>query len=136
MGSEFTNADMGGRNTGDFIYTLSGSEAVEGRDCWIVQSVPKNEDIKQEYGFSSMVAYIDKESFHTYRVEYYDLGNQLHRVMKIGDYRRQQDGKYFAFRMEVMNVQNNRRSELDVDRFQPESDMDEGSFTVSSLENF
>ncbi len=136
MGSEFTNADMGSRNLDDFNYSLQGSEVVEGRECWIVESVPKTKDIKEESGFNKMVAYIDKESFHTCKVEYYDLNDELHRIMTIGDYRQQANGKYFAFKMEVQNVQNNRKSVMVVDRFQPGSDLDESSFTVSALENF
>ncbi len=136
MGSEFTNADMSSHNLDDFSHNLLGSETIGGKDCWLIESVPKTPELEEENGFSRMVAYIDKDSFHTYKVEYYDVDNDLHRVMNIEEYRRQSTGKYFALKMEVQNVQNNRRSVMTVDRFQPGSDLGEDNFTVSALENF
>lgn len=136
MGSEFTNADMGTYNPDEFNHRLLGSETFDGKECWLVESVPATEEMKQENGFSRMVAYIGKENYHTYKVEYYDLNNELHRIMTIGDYRRQSNGGYFAFSMEVSNVQNNRRSVMVVNQFQATSDLAESNFEVSALENF
>ncbi len=136
MGSEFTNADMSSHNLDDFSHNLLGSETIGGKDCWLIESVPKTPELEEENGFSRMVAYIDKENFLTYKVEYYDPDNQLHRIMNIEEYRRQAGGRYFAFKMEVQNVQNNRRSVMSVDQFQSGSDLDESYFTVSALEDF
>ena len=136
MGSEFTNADMGSRSTGDYDHDLVGSETVDGRECWVVESVPLTERMAEENGYIRMVAWVDKENYHTYKVEYYDLDNELHRVMTISDYRRQPGDLYWAYSMQVRNVQNNRWSELTVDRFQTGSELAESQFEVSALENF
>ncbi len=136
MGSEFTNADMGSRSVADYNHDLLGSETVDGRECWVVESVPLTEQMAEENGYSRMVAWVDKENYHTCRVEYYDLDSELHRVMTISDYRRQQGDHYWAFSMQVRNVQNNRWSEMKVDRFQAESELAEAQFEVSALENF
>ncbi|TVR69168.1 MAG: outer membrane lipoprotein-sorting protein [Marinilabiliales bacterium] len=136
MGSEFTNADMGSRNPREFEHKMLGSETVEGRESWVIESVPLTEQMAEENGYSRMVARVDKENYHTYKVEYYDLDGELHRVMEIGDYRRQSADRYWAFSMEVRNVQNNRRSVLAVDRFQDGSELSENQFEVSALEDF
>ena len=136
MGSEFTNADMGSRSPGNYDHNLLGSETFDGRECWVVESVPLTGQMAEENGYSRMVARVDKDNYHTYRVEYYDLDGELHRIMEIGDYRRQSADRYWAFRMEVRNVQNNRRSVLEVDRFQDGSQLSENQFEVSALENF
>jgi hypothetical protein len=136
MGSEFTNADMGSRDTDDLNHKLTGSETVNGRDCWIIESVPETSEHAEENGYSRMVAFIDKANYHTYRVNYYDLNNELHRIMTIDDYRRQSGTSYFAFSTEVQNVQNKRKSVMVVDNFQDGSQLDESNFEVQALENF
>ena len=133
MGSEFTNADMSRPNLNDFNHTLLGTEGVNGKQCWMVESACKTEDIEDDNGFSRMVAYIEKGTFLTHRVEYYDFSNRLHRVMTINDYRKQSNGKMFAFSMEVQNVQNQRRSEMIVNQFQLGSQLTEADFSVAAM---
>jgi hypothetical protein len=54
--------------------------------------------------------------------------------MTLSDFRKQPNGKYFAYSMEMKNVQTNRRSEMKVSKFQLGSKLDENSFAVSNLE--
>lgn len=133
MGSEFTNADMARPNLNDFTYKLLGSKTINGIDCWVVESTPKNEEIAELNGFSRQVSYVGKSNFLAHQVEYYDQSNRLHKVMTIGDYRKQGNGKMFAFRMEVQNVQNQRRSLMIVDKFQMGSSLTQAQFTVANM---
>ena len=134
MGSEFTNADMSKPKMDDFQYSLLGNETIDGKDCWKVEIKCLDEDVEDENGFSRKVAYIEKETYLTQKAEYYDFDGELAKIMTIGDYKKMENGGYFAFRMEMVNVQDNRKSLLLVDKFQLGSSLGEASFSVANLQ--
>ena len=40
MGTDFTYDDMGDRNVDEDVHTLKGEDVFEGKECWIIESVP------------------------------------------------------------------------------------------------
>jgi hypothetical protein len=134
MGSEFTNSDMSIPNIDDFEYRLLGEETIDGKNCYVVESKSANAKVEKEYGVSRKVSYIEKTSYLAQKVEHYDLQGKLKREQIIGDYRKQADGSWFAHYMEMMNVQNGRRSVMVVDAYQQGSAMNEDSFSPTILE--
>ena len=134
MGSEFSNADMSRPNIDDFEYKLLGEEKFNGKDCWKIEAVAKNRDVETEYGFRKRVSFIDKATFLVQQSEMYDKSEKQIKLHVFSDYRNQPIGKYFSFAMEMKNVQNNRRSEMRITRFQLGSSLNEASFAVANLE--
>ena len=134
MGSEFSNADMSRPNIDDFEYKLLGEEKFNGKDCWKIEAVAKNRDVETEYGFRKRVSFIDKATFLVQQSEMYDKSEKQIKLHVFSDYRKQPYGKYFSFAMEMKNVQNNRRSEMRITRFQLGSSLNEASFAVANLE--
>lgn len=135
MGSEFSNADMSRPNIDDFTYTLLGEETVNDKVCWKVEALAKSREVESEYGFKRRVSYIEKSTYLIQKSELYDRMDRLNKIMTLGDYRKQTNGRYFSFQMEMKNVQNKRRSEMRVSKFQLGSKLGEDKFSVSSLEN-
>lgn len=134
MGSEFSNADMSKPNTNDFTYALLGSETLDGKECWKIEATCKSKDVEDENGFSKRISYIEKSTYLSHKSELYDKSGKLLKVMTLSDFRKQPNGKYFAYSMEMKNMQTNRRSEMKVGKFQLGSKLDESSFAVSNLE--
>jgi hypothetical protein len=134
MGSEFTNADMSKPNIDEFNYKLIGNEIIDSKPCWIIESTCKTDEQEDQYGFSKRVTYIDKANYLAYKIEYYDFSGQLLRVETIKDYKKQANGGYFAFSMEMKNVQNKRSSIMIIDKFQLGSTLSEAQFTPAMLE--
>jgi hypothetical protein len=133
MGTEFSNADMSKPNMDDFTYALLGSEMINGKDCWKVETKCINEDIEDQNGFSRKVVYIEKSTYLMQKMEYYDLDGELYKVMTVSDYRKQSNGSYFAYNMSIENLQTNRKSVMQVDKFQMGSSMNESSFSAAKL---
>jgi outer membrane lipoprotein-sorting protein len=136
MGSEFSNADMSAPNLEDFNYSLTGSETIEGIDCWIVEVVPVNEDIMEEVGYDRQLAWIGKQDFVFRKAEYYDEGDELFKEMISSDIRQLDASgkKYIATRMEMSNIQNGRKSVMTIDKIQYNPDVKEEYFTLGYLE--
>jgi len=134
MGSEFSNADMARPNLGEFTYKLLGSATVNGKDCWKIESTCINEGVEDKNGFSRKISYIEKSTYLTWQIDFYDLDNELYKKMTFSDYRKQSNGKHFAFRMEMKNAKNGRSSVIVVDKFQMGSQLDEAYFSTANLE--
>ncbi len=133
MGSEFTYADMGKPNMNDFNYKILREETFEGKQCWVIESTCKNEDVEDENGFLRQEAWIEKGSYLCHKTASYDFDNELLRVQFIKDYKKQAGGSYFAFYMEKKNVQNGRQSIMTIDKFQQTCSLPESDFSPNVL---
>ena len=134
MSSEFTNADMSKPNMDDFNYTILSSETYMGHSCWIIETNCKSEDIEDKNAFSKRIAWIEKETYLCHKIEFYDLSGELHKIQSIEQYKKQPNGKYFAFYMEMKNEQNGRKSIMTINKFQIGSTLTESIFTPAMLE--
>jgi len=136
MGSEFSNSDMSVPSMNDFNYELGSNQMVDGEECYTVISTPINEDIADENGSAKRVVYITTDKFLTLKQEIYDLDEDLWKVMAYSGYYviDTANDKYMAKKMEVKNVQNDRRSVMTMDKIQLGSSLKEEHFTTSYLE--
>lgn len=133
MGSEFTNADMSRPNMDDFNYEILSTETYEGKECWKIETTCIDEDIEDENGYSKAISWIEKSTSLCHKIEYYDIDGELHKIQKIQKYEKQSSGQYFAFYMEKVNVQNERKSTMTIDKFQEDSTIPESAFTPTML---
>ena len=135
MGSEFSNADMSKPTLDDFTYHLKGDENYDGKLCWKIESRCKDDVVSEKYGFTGKISWIDKETGLILQTEFFRGKDQPEKTMIMRDYRKQANGKYFAFNMEMKNLLNNRKSEIIIDKFQQGSKLPETSFSVATLGN-
>ena len=75
VGSHYTYEDGIGRDVGLDTNTLLREETVAGRDCFVVQSIPKTSD-----QFAKRLLWIDKELFLPIKKETFDLQGNLWKV--------------------------------------------------------
>jgi len=136
MGSEFSNADMSAPSLEDFDFTVTGSELVQGTDCWIVEVIPMSEDIMDEVGYDRQLAWIGKQDFVFRKAEYYDEDDELFKQMISSNVRQMDTSgkKYIATRMEMSNLQNGRKSVMTIEKIQYNPDVKEEYFTLGYLE--
>ena len=83
MGSDFSYADINGLDLEDFNYDLlKESELVDGHDCWVIRSTPKDERIVKKTGYTGATSWVRKDIFIT--------------VKSIIDVKKARRTKYFA----------------------------------------
>ncbi len=134
MGSEFTNADMSKPNMNDFNYKILSSEKYNNILCWKIETTCKNEDVEDENGFSKKIAWIEKTTFLCHKIEFYNFDGELFKIQIIKKYKKQANGKHFAFLMEMKNMRNGRKSIMTINKFQIGSKLTESSFTPAMLQ--
>lgn len=76
VGSDFTYEDVSGRNVGDDTHVLVKEEAAAGKDCYVITSTPKVNDMDYAY----KISWIDKASFLPLKEEYYSNKGESYKV--------------------------------------------------------
>lgn len=80
MGSDFTNDDLVKESSiiNDYIHTLQGEETIDGRTCYVLQLIPK-EDAPVVWG--KIITWIDKKDYIQMKSEMYDEDGYLVNTM-------------------------------------------------------
>jgi len=112
MGTDFTFEDI--KQTPeleDYNWTLTGSESIDGHDCWVVQGVPKTDDLKKNLGYSKTVNYIRKDIDLAIRIDYWDRKDQELKHFNTLEIKQIQ-GIWTATRMVMKNSQTGHKTEM------------------------
>lgn len=133
MGSEFSNVDLSVPVQQDFTYSLLPAENFQGKEYWKVEAVPVSNRLQGEYGYSKRIMWIEKYTFLTWKIGFYDLKGNLQKIQLFSDYRKLSGGKYFAGIMSKENLQTGRKSLMITDKLTENVKMDENRFTPASL---
>jgi outer membrane lipoprotein-sorting protein len=135
MGSEFSNANMTAPGLNDFTYNLAGEEELEGKSCYMIESVPKDTDLEDQYGYSRSLSWVDKNSYLVHRTRYFDFDGELFKTISNREFRElEQNGKaYMVTHMYAENHRNGRSSEMVIEQLAL-TPTKESYFTVVYLE--
>ena len=74
VGSDFTYEDVSGRKPDEDNHTLLRKEQLNGKNCFVVESIPKG---ASEY--TKRISWIDETNFLPLKEEFYDKQNELYR---------------------------------------------------------
>lgn len=124
MGSDFTYDDLGDRKLEDDTHTLIGEETMDGKECYIVESVSNVE----EYMYSKTKTWIIKEHFIGFKKEFYDEDGDLLKILRIKEYK-DFNGFLIINLSEMENVQKNHRTTMDLDNINISDKIKESMFT-------
>lgn len=129
MGTDFTYDDMGDRGLNEDSYELLGEEIIDGYKCYKLNVINKNKKEK----IQRRVTYISKDNFVIVKCELYDRQDKLQRVLSCSEITLQ-NGYWTAKKMLMKNVQTNHSTLLELQDIIYDTGIDDGLFTVLSLE--
>jgi len=135
MGSEFSNSNMSTPNLDDFTHKVVGSAVVDGKQCYKIESTCLNTNVESENGFYKQFSYMDKQTNLSYKVEYFDRKGKQLKTQTLSNYKKQPNGKYFCYTMEMKNEVSGRRSVIETNKFQLGSAKSENNFSPNVLGN-
>ncbi len=95
VGSEFAFEDMSSREIEKYTYKYLRDEQVDGRDCFVMESYPTD----KYSGYTKQVAWLDKEDFRAYKIEFYDRKKSLLKTLVNTDYKIYLDKYWRAHRL-------------------------------------
>ncbi len=129
VGSDFTYEDVSGRDVESDVHTLVREEEVNGRDCFVLESVPR-----EEAEYAKKVSWIDKQNSLPLKEEYYDLQQDLYKVYA-SDEVKEIDGFPTVVRRTMRNVKTGHRTEVVFDTVQYGVGLKESLFSERYLRN-
>lgn len=128
MGSDFTYDDLGERSVDEDRHRLLGEERLDGVDCWVVESVPK--DPAEPYTHRKI--WVRKDADVPIKVEYHDSDGLL-KVLKVEDLRRV-NGFWVLARTQMHNVKENHRTLLTIEEIRHDTGLADSLFEVATIQ--
>lgn len=136
VGSDFSYGDILLPVVDTYRHHVLKSEVLDGEDCYVIESIPANEEIQKDYGYSKWIAWIRKTNFMEKKAEYYDGSGHLLKTQHIPAVKEvdMKAHKWWALKREVVNHQTGHRTELMFDALDADKPVSEDFFTTRYLE--
>lgn len=133
MGTDFTYQDfnmVSGEDYADeYIPQLLGSEVIDGDDCYVLDTVPKSDEID----YSHLKMWVRKIDFMILKIEFYDTNGELLKVMTNSQFNKI-DGHLVPEVIEMKNVQKNTLTILELSEIKYDVKIPDHFFTTRYLE--
>ncbi|MDR0450991.1 MAG: outer membrane lipoprotein-sorting protein [Treponema sp.] len=131
VGTDFSYDDISSANRKADLdrHSLLREEALNGRPCYVIESVPKD----SSYQYSRMIQWIDKESRLTYRVDLYDKRSVHVKTLESMDFKDVQ-GRLTAMLTRMSSLTAGSSTDLKSDIVKYDDPIPETVFTTTYLE--
>lgn len=77
FGSDFSYGDILPPKVDLYRHTLLRSEKIDGNDCFVIESAPRDETVKTNSGYGKKITWVRKDSFLESKIEYFDIDGRL-----------------------------------------------------------
>ena len=124
MGSDFTYDDLGDRHPSDDTHKILREETVGGEACFIVESIPKDE----EYMYSRTVSWVIKDKWIGLKKEYYDEDEELLKTLTVKKYKKIK-GYWTVLDSEMHNVQKDHTTKMELADVELNTGIPDSKFT-------
>lgn len=136
IGSDFAYGDVLPPKVSLYQNKLLREEAAEGVPCYVIESVPSNDDVRRDYGYGRKLSWIAKDSFHEVRVEYFDvtdrpLKTEIVRGITLVE---PANHRYAPTYKEMTNLQTGHKTIVTADHYTTEASIGPETYTLRSLE--
>ncbi len=124
MGSDFTYDDLGDRKLDDDTHKLLREEKLEGKDCYVVESVSKDED----YMYSKTITWVMKDNFIGLKKEFYDEDGELMKTLHMKKYEKI-SGIWVVETLEMDNTQKNHKTIMELSNVKINTGVSDAKFS-------
>lgn len=124
MGSDFTYDDLGDRHPSEDTHKLLREEKINGEDCYVVESIPKEED----YMYSKTVTWVSKDKWIGLKKEFYDEDGDHLKNLTVEKYDKI-DGFWVILHSEMHNIQKDHKTIMKLKNVKLNTGIDDGMFT-------
>ena len=136
VGTDFSYGDVIGHKPKEWSHTLTKEEDVDGKPCYVIESIPKNAEIKSNTGYSKRINWIDKATFVTVKGLIYDEAGELLKETKYSNYKIADAAKqrFQPLLLEARNVQAEHSTEIRFDETKSNVGVKDEYFTTRYME--
>ena len=131
MGSEFSYEDIAGQEIEKYTYKWLRDEEHEGMDCFVIERYPVD---KKNSGYSRQIAWIDKQEYRTWKVQYYDRKDAHLKTLTMNNYKQYNDKFWRSLEMHMANHQTGKSTLLQFTDYKFMVDLNDDDFSKNSLQ--
>lgn len=137
VGTDLSYGDVIGYRTADWKNTLTGVADVDGTPCWIVESVPANENVASNFAYSKRISWVRQDNYVTAKGELFDTSGQLQKTFTQSDIQKVSDQpvRWQPMRIEVQNVLTGHSTRVEFSDFRANGGISEKLFVPRGLES-
>ena len=133
MGSDFSYSDMGssGSSVDDSTQTIIREEKYNGRNCYVVESIPKT---GTDNNYGKYVTWVDKISWLTLKVEFYSKDGRTQIKELNSENIVKENGHWLAKKIIMETLESGHKTILDIKQVKYDIPLNPGYFTTTFLE--
>ena len=129
MGSDFTYDDLGGRHPSEDTHTFLREETINGKDCYVVESIPKDSD----YLYSKTISWVVKDEWFGMKKDFYDEDEEFLKSLIINEYEKV-NGYWVIPEMEMYNEQKDHSTLMQLKDIKIGDGINDSQFTERMME--
>ncbi len=136
LGSDFSYGDISLPKVDQYQHTLKGSEKIKENECYVIESVPANDSVKSNSGYSKKITWVRKDALLEAKVEYYDLSGRLLKTQLTANHQLVEPNpqRWFALYREMTNHQTGHKTVLNFDKIESGAPAPDELFTTRYVE--
>ena len=130
MGSEFAYEDLSSQEVDKYTYKYLKDEKIEGVDCFLIEQYP----VRKDSGYTRLQTWIDKDEYRVRKIDFYDRKGALLKTLTPSDYKQYLGKHWRANKMNMVNHQTGKSTELIWSQFEFKTGLEDDDFTRTRLQ--
>jgi hypothetical protein len=141
MGSEFSYSDIAMPHSSDYKHQLvkeencGTSQELKGISCFVIESLPVSDDVRERTGYSSTRAWVRADNFMVAKAEYKNLEGELSKRLEASEVKMVDTvkKKWMAHSLRIENVKNGHFTSLQFRQVKANQGIENAVFTTNNL---
>ncbi|CAK0764197.1 Outer membrane lipoprotein-sorting protein [Azospirillaceae bacterium] len=136
VGSDMTFGDIIGHKPTDWTHVLLREDVFDGNQVWVIESVPKDNQVKSQTGYAKRLTFVDRRSCIALKSDYWDETGALLKTIRASDIVSVDSvaKKWQFMHIDAVNQQSGHGTVIHFDLYQANQGISDDVFTPRSLE--
>ncbi len=129
MGSTFAFEDLGSQEVEKYSYRFLREEGCGAWQCYVIERIPEY----QYSGYTSQIAWVDKEAYRLVKIDFYDRKKALLKTLSASDFDQYLGHYWRPGKMEMVNHLNGKSTILEWTDYQFQTGISDNDFRSQAL---
>lgn len=136
VGTDFSYGDVIGHKVEQWNHKFLVDEKVNGQACYVIESTPKTDEIRDNSGYSKRISWVNKENNVTLKAEFFDASGELFKTAVFSDVKLVDSAKkrWQPMRLESSNLQTGHRTIITFENFKVDENVHNELFMTRYME--
>lgn len=130
MGSEFAYEDLSSQEVDKYTYKYLKDAEIDGVDCFLLEQYP----VRKDSGYTRLQTWMDKDEYRVRKIDFYDRKGALLKTLTPSDYKQYLGKHWRANKMNMVNHQTGKSTELIWSEFEFKTGLKDDDFTRTRLQ--